>query len=573
MQSWWKLLLSENNRRNFMNTMSKFTENQEKAVQILKTLNEFLQFGKNKLGAAIEAALLKKIEHAISDVQSEKLKVALIGGFSEGKTSIAAAWLDKLDKSSMNISERESSNEVKIYELPDDKITLIDTPGLFGFREQTNPDTMQVEKYKDITKKYVSEAHIILYVMNSVNPIKASHDEELRWLFRDLNLLPRTIFVLSRFDEVADIEDESEYQNNLKIKKENIMSRLSEAIGLNVEEKNEFIAVAVSANPFGEGIEYWFSRSDEYRKLSHIDSLKEATTEIIERNGSMPAIIYEAQKSVISDVISKQLPIIKEQNDKLNTEMKIISNAKKRYGEDLNNLQGTIRQAKSNLRDFFTSYFSGLISQVNGTSIETFQDFFIMEIGNEGAIINSRIKEAIENETQSVDFKISQTQNLVATEVSHYNSAVGDLFVQGVKTVTQNLKITNTTVKGARDLLKLPIKFKPWQAVKIAGGVMKALPLIGVALDAFSLWSEAKDKDKFQKAKTEVANNLAVQQSEWLSLLDSDDFIKLFFPHYMELVSNQNEIDKKIQEQAEYSKNVEAWYNQGISIANKFKEL
>lgn len=556
-----------------MNTMSKFTENQEKAVQILKTLNEFLQFGKNKLGAAIEAALLKKIEHAISDVQSEKLKVALIGGFSEGKTSIAAAWLDKLDKSSMNISERESSNEVKIYELPDDKITLIDTPGLFGFREQTNPDTMQVEKYKDITKKYVSEAHIILYVMNSVNPIKASHDEELRWLFRDLNLLPRTIFVLSRFDEVADIEDESEYQNNLKIKKENIMSRLSVAIGLNVEEKNEFIAVAVSANPFGEGIEYWFSRSDEYRKLSHIDSLKEATTEIIERNGSMPAIIYEAQKSVISDVISKQLPIIKEQNDKLNTEMKIISNAKKRYGEDLNNLQGTIRQAKSNLRDFFTSYFSGLISQVNGTSIETFQDFFIMEIGNEGAIINSRIKEAIENETQSVDFKISQTQNLVATEVSHYNSAVGDLFVQGVKTVTQNLKITNTTVKGARDLLKLPIKFKPWQAVKIAGGVMKALPLIGVALDAFSLWSEAKDKDKFQKAKTEVANNLAVQQSEWLSLLDSDDFIKHFFPHYMELVSNQNEIDKKIQEQAEYSKNVEAWYNQGISIANKFKEL
>lgn len=361
--------------------------------------------------------------------------------------------------------------------------------------------------------------------------------------------------------------------NNLKIKKENIISRLSEAISLNAQEKNDLIAVAVSANPFGEGIEYWFSRSDEYRKLSHIDSLKEATTEIIERNGSMPAIIYEAQKSVISDVISKQLPTIKEQNDKLNTEMKIISNAKKRYGEDLNNLQGTIRQAKSNPRDFFTSYFSGLISQVNGTSIETFQDFFIMEIGNEGAIINSRIKEAIENETQSVDFQISQTQNLVATEVSHYNSAVGDLVMQGVKTATKNLKITNTTVKAARDFLKLPIKFKPWQAVKIAGGVMKALPLIGVALDAFSLWSEAKDKDDFQKAKTEVANNLAVQQSEWLSLLDSDDFIKLFFPHYMELVSNQNEIDKKIQEQADHSKDVEAWYNQGLSIANKFKEL
>src|SRR3546814_3971218 len=55
------------------------------------------------------------------------------------------------------ISHQESSNEVKVYEVGDDFV-LIDTPGLFGFKEQVNAETNAIEKYKDITKKYVSEA-------------------------------------------------------------------------------------------------------------------------------------------------------------------------------------------------------------------------------------------------------------------------------------------------------------------------------------------------------------------------------------------------------------------------------
>lgn len=556
-----------------MNTVDKFTKKQEQATDLLKTLSKFLSFGKNEVGAEIENALIKKIDNAISDVQNEKLKVALIGGFSEGKTSIAAAWLDRLDKGSMKISEQESSNKVAVYDIPGDKVTLIDTPGLFGFREQENDDTKQIEKYKDITRKYVSEAHIILYVMNSVNPIKASHDEELKWLFRDLNLLRRTVFVLSRFDEVSDIEDEEDYKNNLKIKQENIISRLGEVIKLTQAEKNDLIIVAVSANPFGEGIENWLTKPDEYKRLSHIDSLKQATTQVIERGESLPAIIYETQKSVISDIIGKQLPIIKERNERLNSEMKIIVSARKRYYEDMEKLKKSIIQAKTNLQDFFTSYFSGLIVQVNGTSIETFQNFFATEIGNEGAIMNSKIKAAFENETQSIDFQIKQTRSLIETEVSHYNSAVNTLLANSTKNALKTVTVTNTTVKAVRDFLKLPIKFKPWQAVKIAGGVMKTLPLIGVTIDAFTMWTEAKQKDEFQKAKNETASNLAKQQSEWLSLLDSPDFMKQFFPNYFELISNLEEINTKIQTQEQNNEKVEAWYNQGLAIANSFKEL
>ncbi|GAA7885869.1 hypothetical protein HpMS199_07220 [Helicobacter pylori] len=43
--------------------------------------------------------------------------------------------------------------------------------------------------------------------------------ENQNWLFRTLNLLSRTIFVISRFDEEADIEDEEDYNKRFKIKK------------------------------------------------------------------------------------------------------------------------------------------------------------------------------------------------------------------------------------------------------------------------------------------------------------------------------------------------------------------
>ncbi len=159
----------------------------------------------------------------------------------------------------MKIDHQESSDAVKVYDI-DNEIELVDTPGLFGFKEKiadSGKDSDKIERYKDITKKYVSEAHLILYALNQSNPIKESHKDDLNWLFRTLNLLSRTIFVISRFDEEADIEDEEDYNKRFKTKKENIQNRLHDLISLSEKEKEGLNIVAVAANPFGERLEYW----------------------------------------------------------------------------------------------------------------------------------------------------------------------------------------------------------------------------------------------------------------------------------------------------------------------------
>lgn len=288
-------------------TLNTFKGQQNESLELLNRLSKFLTQGE-KAGVPIDQELRSKLQTAIQSVSGERLKVALIGGFSEGKTSIAAAWMEQLDKSSMKISHSESSNEVKVYEVGEDFV-LIDTPGLFGFKEKYNAEKQAIEKYKDITKKYVSEAHLVLYVMNPTNPIKESHEDDLAWLFRSLGLLPRTVFVLSRFDEVADVEDEDDYRDNLKVKYDNVVGRLRAAIELDDEEEKELSVVAVAANPFDLGADHWLQNPDEFKELSHITELQAETAQKIHNNGGAAALAEEMRASVIRDVLSKQLPI------------------------------------------------------------------------------------------------------------------------------------------------------------------------------------------------------------------------------------------------------------------------
>ncbi|GAA7839058.1 hypothetical protein JP0186_04350 [Helicobacter pylori] len=115
---------------------------------------DFIKTGE-EYGIEIEESFEKKINSAIQSATDQKLRVALVRGFSEGKTSIAAAWIERLDKS-MKIDHQESSDAVKIYDI-DNEIELVDTPGLFGFKEKI-ADSGEIERYKDITKKYVSKS-------------------------------------------------------------------------------------------------------------------------------------------------------------------------------------------------------------------------------------------------------------------------------------------------------------------------------------------------------------------------------------------------------------------------------
>ncbi|MCF5086834.1 labile enterotoxin output A, partial [Pseudomonas gessardii] len=425
-------------------TLELFLNQNNKALALLDKLRVFLEQGA-ALGVNIDPTLLSKLEHASQNLANDKLKIALIGGFSEGKTSIAAAWMERLDKSSMNISQQESSNEVKVYEV-DDNFVLIDTPGLFGFKEQYNADINAMEKYKDITRKYVSEAHLVLYVMNSTNPIKDSHKDDLNWLFRTLDLLPRTVFVLSRFDEVADVEDEASYAQHLQVKRNNVESRLRESIDASDAEVAALSIVAVAANPFDMGTDYWLERLGQFKTLSHIASLQQATASKIQSSGGPAAIVDQARKSVILDVLHKELPVAVENDQRLGDEVERLSGVSRTLSRQLVGAKSQIGEVRIGLRDFVSRYFSGLIMRTEGLTQETFKEFFEREIGRDGVMVTTRLQNEFDRQLNGVSQELSRMRLSFDSEIDHFNTNVINLGKQGVNYVIKGNLINNGSI-------------------------------------------------------------------------------------------------------------------------------
>ncbi len=400
----------------------------------------------------------------------------------------------------------------------------------------------------------------------------------MNWLFRTFNLLSRTIFAISRFDEEADIEDEEDYNKRFKIKKENIQNRLNELISLSEEEKESLIIVAVAANPFDLGVEHWLKHQEEFQKLSHIKALQDATQKKIKENGGKLTIIEEAKKSVIQDVVYRQMPPAKQALQDINREMEYLNKTLEKRRKDIQDLNKEISQARIHLREFIIRYFSDLILQVLGTSLETFNDFVIREIGDKGSNIKTKVQNEFERQTQGIVNVIAKIETGFNADMSFFEKHAGALGKIGIDLLKQSGFINATNIKLARDALvatgkfvgiDLALKFKPWGAVNLAGSINKGLPLIGLVIEVWDSWKESQKIEKLEKAKEEMKSNFDGQKQEILALInDETEFKQRCFPVIFELEESFQELEESIKKTQEFSEGLEKWIKTGEHFIN-----
>ncbi len=456
------------------------------------------------------------------------------------------------------------------------KLSWLIPRGCLGSKKKEH-DKGKIERYKDITKKYVSEAHLILYALNPSNPIKESHKDDLNWLFRTLNLLSRTIFVISRFDEEADIEDEEDYNKRFKIKKENIQSRLNDLISLSEKEKESLSIVAVAANPFGLGLEeHWLKHKEEFQKLSHIKTLQDATQKKIKENGGKSTIIEEAKKSVIQDVFYRQMPLAKKERQNIKRELEVLNKAMEKRLKEIQNLNGEISQARINLKEFITRYFSDLSRQVADTSLETFNDFVIREIGDKGINIETRVQNAFERETQGIFNEIAKIETNFNADRSFFEKHAGTFGKIGNEFLTKSGFINATNIKLARDGIvnvakfagiDLALKFKPWGAIKFASNVNKAMPLIGFAFEAWDSWNKYQKEQALEEAKEKMKSIFEESKEKTIAFInDEKTFKEKCFPSALELEESLQKIKEAIEKTQEYDQEFEKWIKAGQDL-------
>jgi GTP-binding protein EngB required for normal cell division len=561
-------------------TLKSFKERQAETMNVLSELRAFLAQGKS-FGIDIDPNVEAKLDSAIRSMEDDKLRVALIGGFSEGKTAIAAAWLERLDKSTMKISQEESSNAVTVYEAGSDCL-LIDTPGLFGFKEQFDAQTNTLEKYKEITRKYVSEAHLVVYVMDPANPIKESHRDDLMWLFRSLNLLPRTVFVLSRFDAVADVEDGHEFAKLFTIKKDNVVGRLRDLIALTDAEAAELAVVAVAADPFEMGTEYWLTDLERFRALSRIGHLQQATSEKVTAAGGNAAIVDETRRSIVRDVLGKQLPVAIQNDDRIAQEVNRLEKMNNQLQNQLRSSGARINDVRIGLREFVTQFFSNLILQARGKSRETFADFFERNIGSDGVVLGANLQNAFDQQTRAAKLEISKLDISFDAEVNHFNASLRAYGKQGINYLAKSGMINNTTVLAARDgivgaasmvgldLSKM-LKFKPWGAVNLASNLNGLLVGVGFVLEIYDSIKQEQLEQDFREMIKKMVANFEQQREELLNLINGATFEDQFFPELIDLRAKVAAVEQCVVASREQHERFQRWRKYGESIDADFR--
>ncbi|MNC21812.1 hypothetical protein D3C75_697970 [compost metagenome] len=243
-----------------------------------------------------------------------------------------------------------------------------------------------------------------------------------------------------------------------------------------------------------------------------------------------------------------------------------------------------IEEARINLRNFATRYFSDLILQAKGSSLETFGDFFEREVGAEGIIVSTRLQNEFSRQTQSITLEVEKMQVGFDSEVNHFNTTVKALGKQGINHVLKGNLINNTTVLAARDGLTTIaktvgmdigkyLKFKPWGAVKFAKGANGALAFIGVAIEAWDSWEQYKREEAFKKSVAEMVNNFEQQRQDFLAVVNSERFKEQFFPDYLLLNTRRQELQVNVDESRVRQQRFKAWREEAEAIDAEFKRI
>lgn len=544
--------------------------------------------------------VLQKIENAIVNVNDDTLRIALLGAFSDGKTSVIAGWLGQV-MNNMIIDSNESSNELAIYK-PDnlpEKCEIVDTPGLFGDKERLD-DRGNTIQYSDITRKYISEAHLIFYVVDAVNPLKESHKDTVQWVLRDLNKLSSTIFIINKMDEVADLRDEDEFEERSKIKKDNLLGKLDRFIQLTDQEKKALNIVCIASNPNGRGLDFWLEKKELYGERSRINKLKAVTNQILSST-ARDSLIRKTGLDVVRDVILENLTLAEQQYNGIDLYIKDTADNIQTITYDLEQVGRKFCATKQNLLSELQAAENDVLGYLNTLSVETLGSFIESQIGGSGNDTGSKLKQQIENIClRHLSYTTGIMKN-VGSKIEHqlrisedYANSLEKMTLKfSTSALNRVAKLPTGTIKvgviAARDAISgltgASLKFKPWGATNLAGGIAKWAGVAGVALSLYSMWNEHAQRQKAEQEFPVIRGQLKdLIQGHFSAVYErlSDDQTALvnFAPEYIQyrdiLEMQKQELEnlkknKQILEQV--SRDFKSLQQQGLILDTTFREV
>lgn len=494
---------------------------------------------------------IQKVEGLKKDIKAGKLKIALVGAFSDGKTSTVAGFIGHSDPG-MKIAEEESSDEIVCY-FPENidadvpPCEFDDTPGLFG------------KKFSQKTKDYVSQAHVVLYIVNATNLLKESHKETVFWLMNTLQKFDNAIFVINRMDEVCDYTDSENFGEQQKIKISDLRKNISQYCGIDPSDERirSLNVVCISSDPGGKGlmddgkgnVNYWLTpeHREKYELYSRMQDLRRAVSDVVGntlsdtlmRNVALVAVKEEVR--VNCELLQNELRQLEEAV--LPEILKMVNTLE----EDLKTAQENLRREISPCRRELETLEKGVCGKIRDATLESFAAVIEDEIGageDCGYKIQGKIQDILADHFGRI---VTQTWEKMSSDIELGESNVSaamDSVKKGAATIGSLAKgVDKAVIFGARELLGkigIVIKFKPWQATKLANFASKTVPVIGAAVslvaDIGSMIAQNIQAQKLAKEKSDLVRALQETfKGIYDDLNDEAKFYKNLTPQVLEL--------------------------------------
>lgn len=515
-------------------------------------LREIIQKG-SSMGIEL-TGVLKKINNVLDTINSSEINIALIGSFSDGKTSAIAGLFGEV-LSNMKIAADESSDEISIYRYNalGKNFRIVDTPGLFGTKEK-EIEGKEV-RFSDITTKYLSEAHVVIYVCDAVNPLKESHAGTIRHIMRDLGKLESSIFVINKMDEAGyDLTDEADFKRGKEIKIATLKERLKESLNLTGKEADDLNIVCIAADPKGKGIENWFAKMQDYLLRSHITDFKETLDKVVSQcdienmnsnveKASVIEMVKEADESIDNIYLpcKSSLARLKEDSMEMNVNMDIM------HAELVNSRNLMIKRLDDLKND--------ILHKIDGADINTIRTIIQDDLGVQGDtvtmyILERNINMILSDCSENNKVSISVNSVKISKKIEEESAWIEEQVRKGVQLLGKT-QIDENMVGETCKVLANTYKFKPWEAIKVSEKLAKWLGRAGIAISvALEVWEwvkEYKNVCEYSELKKELLSTINDAFADVARTFGSDgDYYSNYAPNYIALKESLKKRDEEI---------------------------
>ena len=551
--------------------------------QYLNVLKGLLEEGRN-LGLDL-SPIFKKLESVTKAIDDGMVRIVLLGSFSDGKTSAIAGLLGRLE-STMKIDPDESSDELVVYRPMGmrEGFEIVDTPGLFGTKEK-EIDGKNV-KISEITEKYISEAHIVIYVCDALTPLKESHAEIIRKVLRDYKKLDSTVFVINKMDVAGyNPKNEAIFKKGTEIKKQNLISRLRDTIALTDEEEKRLNIVCICADPKSKGLDYWFGMMGEYLALSRIGDLRAVIDKVIEAK-DVEYLQDTTMQSSVKDMVSSVCKEIGLVNKPVEHALMKVEASVQDLQLESSGLRSQLLLTKKEVIRKLDELKKGIIADIDGASLNTIANVVENDLGIQGKEVtfyifkrnvNMILSECAETNSAHIFATAVKFENAYKMQEEMLRDAVG----KGATFLGK--QISGDQVRAIKNVVK-DYNLTPWNLIKFGDKTARWLGRLGIvmaaAVEIWDWYSEYKDKEKLDTIKQELKKSINDAFSELYSMLDSDEsFYKNFAPSYLDLCQVLKErtdeiqvLRDKLDSLSDYKDKLKDWYGDDIEDA-EYEEI